>query len=192
MQCLYLEFVICPVKNVMGIFMEIPYHFMSQSTAVWSKLTPNVMTMPCHLSRFYLFSMLKHDMNFGQVQVMEFPWHLPRKWRDFRRIWSHFRPNQTAVEKTWGNPCHIFYRVYLEFIHTGVWDIITLWNPSTCSNPYGKSKGFSFLSQPSTSFLFIFSIQFLCNHLWELWTSLICALCPILSLKKNSNNNIRI
>ena len=25
------------------------------------------MTIPCHLSRFYLFSMHKHDMDFGQV-----------------------------------------------------------------------------------------------------------------------------
>ena len=30
-----------------------------------------------HLSRFSLFSMLEHDMDFGQV--MEFPWHLLRK-----------------------------------------------------------------------------------------------------------------
>ena len=32
--------------------------------AVSSKLTPNSMTIPCHLSRFYLFSMPKHDMDF--------------------------------------------------------------------------------------------------------------------------------
>ena len=68
--------------------MEIPCH---KSKAVWSKSTPNSMTIPCHLSRFYLFSMLEHDMDFGQVQVMEFPWHLLRKWWDFHRIWSHFR-----------------------------------------------------------------------------------------------------
>ena len=45
--------------------------------AVWSKSTPNSMTFPCHLSRFYLFSMLDHDMDFGQV--MEFPGHSLRK-----------------------------------------------------------------------------------------------------------------
>ena len=88
--------------------MEIQRHFMSQitwilmkircisyhkSTAVWSKSTPNSMTVPCHLSRFYLFFMLKHDMDFGQVQVMELPWHLLRKWWDFHRIWSHSRPD---------------------------------------------------------------------------------------------------
>ena len=67
-----------------------------KSTAAWSKSTPNSMTIPCHLSRYYLFSMLEHDMDFGrQGQVMEFPWHLPRKWWDFRRIWPHFgtKPN---------------------------------------------------------------------------------------------------
>jgi len=37
--------------------------------------------------------MLEHEMDFGQVQFMEFPWHLSRKWWDFHRIWSHFRPN---------------------------------------------------------------------------------------------------
>ena len=37
------------------------------------------MTIPCHLSKFYLFYMLKHDMDFGQVQVMEFPRYLLRK-----------------------------------------------------------------------------------------------------------------
>ena len=61
--------------------------------AVWSKSTLNSMTIPCHLSRFYLFSMLEHDMNFGQVQVMEFPWHVQRKWWDFHRICDHFWPN---------------------------------------------------------------------------------------------------
>ena len=83
-----------------------------KSTAVWSKSTPNSMTIPCHLSRLYLYSMLEHDMDFGQVQVTEFPWHLLRKWWDFpcgfRLIFD-----QTAVKKTWGNPCHIFYRVSL-------------------------------------------------------------------------------
>ena len=58
--------------------MEIPCHFSSQLdlVAVWSKSTPNSMTIPCHLSRFYLFSMLEHDMDFGQAQVMEFPFSM--------------------------------------------------------------------------------------------------------------------
>ena len=37
------------------------------------------MTIACHLSRFYLFALLEHDMDFGQVQVMKFPWHLPKE-----------------------------------------------------------------------------------------------------------------
>ena len=61
--------------------------------AVWSKFTLNYMTIPCHLSRFCLLSMYKHDMDFGQVQVMEFSWYLLRKWWDFRRIWCHFPSN---------------------------------------------------------------------------------------------------
>ena len=70
-----------PVQNVRWILEEIPCHFTSQLdlVAVWSKSTPNSMTIPRHLSRLYLFSMLEHDMDFGQVQVMEFPWHLLRK-----------------------------------------------------------------------------------------------------------------
>ena len=37
--------------------MEISYHFSSQLdlVAVWSKLTPNPMTVPCHLSGFFRF-----------------------------------------------------------------------------------------------------------------------------------------
>ena len=61
--------------------MEFPRPVMSQLdlVAVWSKSTPNSMTIPCNLSRFYLFSMLGHGMDFGQVQVTEFPWDLLRK-----------------------------------------------------------------------------------------------------------------
>ena len=52
-----------PVKNVTEILMEIPCHFSSQiEGSLSSKLAPNPMTIPCHLSRFSLLSMLKHDM----------------------------------------------------------------------------------------------------------------------------------
>ena len=51
--------------------MEIPCHanFSSQLhlVTVRSKFTPNSMTIPCHLSRFYLFSVLGHDVDFGKV-----------------------------------------------------------------------------------------------------------------------------
>ena len=74
-------FLVFPFKNVTGILLEIPCHFSSQLdlVAVWHKSTPNSMTTPCHLSRFYLFSILKHDMDFGNVHVWEFLWHLLRK-----------------------------------------------------------------------------------------------------------------
>ena len=51
------------------------------------------MASPCHLSRFYLISMSKHDMDFVQGQVISFPWHLLRKWFDFYRIRCHCQPN---------------------------------------------------------------------------------------------------
>ena len=71
------------------------FHVISchRSTAFWSKLTPNSMNITHHLSRFYLFSLLEHDMDFGKVQVMEFPWHFPRQWWGFHRNWCHFRAN---------------------------------------------------------------------------------------------------
>ena len=91
------------------------FHVISydKSTSVWFKSTPNSMTIPCHLSRFYLFSMLEHDMDFNQVQVMGFPLYLLRKWWDFPCGFGLiFEPNQTAVKKTWEHiKCHIFYRV---------------------------------------------------------------------------------
>ena len=63
------------VSNVTGILMEMSCHFMSHKlTTVWYKSTPNTMTIRCHL-----FSMLEHDIDFEQVQVMEFPWHLLTK-----------------------------------------------------------------------------------------------------------------
>ena len=64
-----------PAKSVAWLFMGIPCHFMSQLdlVAVWSESIQNSMTIPCYLSRFYLFSMLEHNMSSGQVEVMELP-----------------------------------------------------------------------------------------------------------------------
>ena len=60
-------YIIFPVKNMTGILMEIPCHFSSQLdlVVVRSKSTANSMTILCHLSRFYLLSMMEHDMDFG-------------------------------------------------------------------------------------------------------------------------------
>ena len=70
-----------------------PCHFMSQIHCSLVQINIKFQDYSCHLSRIYLFSMQKHDMDFGQVQVMEFPWRLLPKWWDFHRIWSHFQPN---------------------------------------------------------------------------------------------------
>ena len=46
--------------------------------------------------------MFKDDMDFGQVQVMEFPWHLVRKKWDFQGVLDcHFLSNcsQKDMEK---------------------------------------------------------------------------------------------
>ena len=67
--------------------------FHAKIDAVWSKSIQNFVNMPCYLCGYNLFSTLEHDMDFTQVQVMEFPWHLLRKLWDFHRIWCHFRPN---------------------------------------------------------------------------------------------------
>ena len=74
--------------------------------------------IPYHLSRFYLFSMLEHDMDFVQVQVMEFPWHLPRKWWGFHRIWSHFRTKPNCRQKNMRkSPSHFLQGIYHNHMH---------------------------------------------------------------------------
>ena len=61
--------------------MEIPCHFAPSQidgislVQIHTKFHHHTMSF----IRFYLFSMLEHDMDFGQVQVMELPWHLLRK-----------------------------------------------------------------------------------------------------------------
>ena len=83
-----------PVKTMTWILMKIPCHFSSQIYGcLSSKLTPSSMTIPCHLPGFYLCFTLKHDMDFGKVQVMEFPCHLLRKWWDFHGISCRFQPD---------------------------------------------------------------------------------------------------
>ena len=54
------------------------------------------MTIPCHLSRFYLFSMLEDDTDFGQVQVMAISMAFPKKMMGFPSDLVSFS-NQTAV-----------------------------------------------------------------------------------------------
>ena len=90
-----INIIVLPVKNVTWILMAIPCHFISQldSTAVWSKSTPNSMTIPCHSSRFYLFSMLKYDMDFAQVQVIDFHGICYENGANYSGIGLIFEPN---------------------------------------------------------------------------------------------------
>ena len=87
-----------------------------KSAAVGSKSTPNSMTIPCHLCH------LEHDMDFGQVQIMEFLWNLQRKWWDFHRIRSHFWPNcrQKDMRKSVSHFLQGIRRIYC------LWKILTL------------------------------------------------------------------
>jgi len=104
---------------------------------------PNLHQIPWrfHVIDLCLFSMLGHDMDFGQVQVREFPWRLLRKWWDFRCGFDLIF-DQTVVKNTWGNPCHIFYRGVI-FIHSKI--SITHHNPQL-----------SHVSSSSVHFLYIF------------------------------------
>ena len=124
------------------------FFFMSQiDGSLSSKSTPNSMTIPCNLSRFYCFPCWQYDMDFRQVQVMEFPWHLLRKWWDFPCGFGLiFEPNQTAVKMTWENPCHIFYRgnilsVYLKLI--GMWHAVGWAKNFLCPFPVTSGGFFS-------------------------------------------------
>ena len=61
--------------------MEIPSHFTSSQidgslVQIHTEFHDYSMSF---IQVFYLLSVLEHDMDFRQGQVMEFPWHLLRK-----------------------------------------------------------------------------------------------------------------
>ena len=66
-----------PIKTMTRILKEIPCVISCQNlTAIASKSAPNSMTMySMSFIQVYLLSMQHYDIDFGQVQVMEFPWH---------------------------------------------------------------------------------------------------------------------
>ena len=105
-----------PVKNVTWILKEIPCHFMSQLdlVAVWSKLSPNSMTIPCHLSSFICFPC--GNMTWILDKFKSWNFHGICQENDGTSIGFGviFEPNQTAVKKTWENPFNIFYREIVE------------------------------------------------------------------------------
>ena len=53
------------IWNNILCFRHVKFTRFFESVAVWSKSTPNSMTIPCHFPRFYSFFMLEHDMDFG-------------------------------------------------------------------------------------------------------------------------------
>ena len=59
--------------------MEIPCHFMPQIDGSLVQIDTEFRDHSMTFIQILFFSMLEHDMDFGQVQVMEFPWHLQRK-----------------------------------------------------------------------------------------------------------------
>ena len=97
-MCL-LPYLSASVKYVTWILLEIPCNFMSQIDCslfhIHTKFHDYSMLF---IQVLFVFHMPKHDMDFTELQVMEFPWHLLRKWWDFHRIWCHFRPNCRQID----------------------------------------------------------------------------------------------
>ena len=100
------------------ILMEIPCHFMSKSTAVWSKLTPHSMTIPCNLSRFYFFVHTGTWHGFRTSSSHGIFMAFAKKMMGFPvRIWSHFRtkPNchQYGMRKSVSHFLQGMFFIYL-------------------------------------------------------------------------------
>ena len=88
-----------PVKNVTWILMEIPCHFMSQIHCSLVQIDTKFHEYSMSFIQVLFVFHAGTSMDFGQVQVMEFPGHFPRKWWDFHRIWSHFRTKPNYPQK---------------------------------------------------------------------------------------------
>ena len=115
-------------------------------TVVWFKLTPNFMTIVWHWSRLHSFSMLNHDIDFRGVQVMEFPWHLLRKWWDFHRIWSHFQPNCSQKDKNKSLPHFLQGKLIKKFGFSYPWSLrktMTVFWPTSVTISSKKSLNLS-------------------------------------------------
>jgi len=103
-----------------GFPKEISSYFMSQTYCGLVQMDTKFHDCSMSFIQYYLFSMLKHDMDFEQVQVMEFPWHLLRKWWDVHWIWSHYSPNcrRRHIRKS---VSHFLQRLYC-------WECETWWD----------------------------------------------------------------
>ena len=58
--------------------MGIPRHFMSEINCSLVQIDTKFHDDSMSFIQIYLFSMLEHDVDVGEVQVMEFPGHLLR------------------------------------------------------------------------------------------------------------------
>ena len=90
------------------ILMEIPCHFMSQIDGSLVQIHTKFHDYSMTFNQFLFIFHEIHDMDFGQVQVMEFSWHFLRN--DGISIEFDAIFDQTPVKKTRENPRHIFYR----------------------------------------------------------------------------------
>ena len=81
--------------------------------AVWSKSTPNSMTIPGHLSRFFLpFS----NMTWILDKFKSWNFHGIYQENDGISIGFGLIFEETVVKKTWEHPCHIFYRGFMIYV----------------------------------------------------------------------------
>ena len=109
------ELIITPIKNMRWKFHAIPRH---KSTAGWSKSTPNSTIIPCHFSRFYLFSMLEDDMDFtfDTSSSHGISMGFAKKMMGFPvRIWSHFqnKPNYHGKDMRKYKVSHFLQGMYV-------------------------------------------------------------------------------
>ena len=104
------------------------FRVISHHNSTWWQFGPNPHRIPWHLYRFYLWPMLEHDiMDFVQVQVMKFPWHLLRKWWDFHRISSHFRTKPNCSQKDMRNRAILVVRTRTSIVFD--WQgFLLIWN----------------------------------------------------------------
>ena len=74
--------------------MEISCHFMSQIDGSLVQIDIELLEdFLSFIHILFVFHTKTCQKDFGQVEIMEFQWHLLRKWWDFQRIWCHFWPN---------------------------------------------------------------------------------------------------
>ena len=97
-------------ENMTWIPMEIPYHFMSQMDDGLVKIDTKFHDYSMSFIQvLFVFHIPKHDMDFTEIQVMEFRWH-ERENDRLAFIGFGVIFHQTAINKTGETPFNIFYR----------------------------------------------------------------------------------